>query len=137
MKKFIGTMLVLSMGMALVACGKAPEETAAVTEAPEAVATTVAETEAPLAPVIASRETEDVASQAATIPLNEEAYNEFAEPVMYEVLEDCVAWTDNGLQTVSRTVAAGSIVNAVATDGYYLVLDDQEVVEISHLQIFE
>lgn len=136
MKKFVSIAVVLSLGMALVACGgNGAEETVVVdTQAPETVAT-VEETEAALAPIIA--ETTQAASEAATIPLNEEAYNEFAEPVMYEVLEDCVAWTDNSLQTVSRTVTTGSIVNAVATDGYYLILDDQEVVELSHLQIFE
>jgi len=133
MKKFISVMVVCAIGMALVACGgnDATETEAAV--APEATVA-AAETEAPLAPVIAETET---ASEAAAIPLNEEAYNEFDEPVMYEVLEDCTAWTDNGLQEVSRTVPAGSIVNGVATDGYYLILDDQEVIELSHLQIFQ
>ncbi len=136
MKRFISIAVVLSLGMALVACGGNTEETVVETAAPEPVAT-VAETEAALAPIIAETTAAEVASQAASIPLNEEAYNEFAEPVMYEVVEDCVAWTDNGLQEVSRTVTTGSIVNGVATDGYYLILDDQEVVELSHLQIFE
>lgn len=143
MKKFIGITLVVCMGLALVACSS--DEGSLETSANESLVETVAtveETQAVLAPIIGGEEIEataatEGASEAASIPLNQDAYNEFAEPVMYEVVEDCTAWSDNSLQTVSRTVYTGSVVNGVATDGYYLILDNQEVVELSHLQILQ
>ena len=56
---------------------------------------------------------------------------------MYEVIEDCITWSGNDVQTSGGDLVQGSIVTAVATDGNYLILDDQRVVESSHLQVFQ
>ena len=56
---------------------------------------------------------------------------------MYEVIEDCITWSGNDVQTSGGDLVQGSIVNGVATDGNYIILDDQRVVEASHLEIFQ
>ena len=129
MKKIIAAALVLSLSLALAACSSDENAEETVAQDTTAVAVeTVVETEA----------TETTEPPFPTgIPLDQDAYVEFDEPVMYEVIEDCDSWTDNGVQFYARTYVAGSVVNAVATDGYYLILDDQTVIEASHLQVME
>ncbi|MBR1797495.1 MAG: hypothetical protein IJ757_05760 [Clostridiales bacterium] len=145
MKKSLITTIVLTALVAVAVAGcasKEPEETEVVT-VPE---TTVEQTEAPapsedpLAPIIVStsEQASDVPDAFPTgVPLNQDAYTEFSEPVMYEVIEDCITWSGNDVQTSGGDLYTGSLVTAVASDGNYLILDDQRVVEASHLQLFE
>ena len=71
------------------------------------------------------------------VPLNESNYQEFTEPKTYEVIEDCITWSGNDVQTSGGDLVQGSLVTGVATDGTYLILDDQRVVELTHVQLFE
>ncbi|MCR5200605.1 MAG: hypothetical protein K6C38_05750 [Saccharofermentans sp.] len=139
-KKILLTMAIVA-AIAVAGCGGDTAETseAAETQAPVAQTEAAAPTEEPLAPIIAG-DTQAAAGEAAFptgVPLNQDAYTEFSEPVMYEVIEDCITWSGNDVQTSGGDLVQGSIVNAVAEDGNYLILDDQRVVEASHLQLFE
>ena len=145
-KKILLTMAIVA-AIAVAGCGGDTAETseAAETQAPVAQTEAAAPTEEPLAPIIAG-DTQAAAGEAADagtgafptgVPLNQDAYTEFSEPVMYEVIEDCITWSGNDVQTSGGDLVQGSIVNAVAEDGNYLILDDQRVVEASHLQLFE
>ena len=142
MKKTLIASIVLAAALAVAGCGsKEAEETtesAVETQAP-VVETQAQVTEEALAPIIGGEV--EGGSQADAfptgIPLNQDAYTELAEPAMYEVLEDCITWSGNDVQTSGGDLVAGSIVTVVASDGNYLILDDQRVVEASHLQLFE
>lgn len=149
MKKTLITALVLAGAVALIGCGdKAAEETEAPVQVEtQAVVQTEAplQTEEPLGPIIAGDNTASADAGTASadpqafptgIPLDQDSYQEFSEPVMYEVTEDCITWSGNDVQTSGGDLVQGSIVTGVATDGHYLILDDQRVVEISHLQEF-
>ena len=120
----------------------AAEEAQAVAETQAPVVQTEApvQTEEPLAPIIAGDSQSADAGTGAFptgAPLNQDNYTEFSEPVMYEVTEDCITWSGNDLQTSGGDLVQGSLVSGVATDGTYLILDDQRVVELSHLTVFE
>lgn len=141
MKKTIIASIILAAALAVAGCAS---EEAQETQAPVDPQAAVVETQAPaasedaLAPVIAGEEGQaDPNAFPTGIPLDEDSYSEFDEPVMYEVLEDCITWSGNDVQTSGGDLVAGSIVTAVASDGNYLILDDQRVVEASHLQIFQ
>ena len=137
MKRSIILTMALIGAVAVAACGSnEPEETVAVETLAPVVVETAAPTEEVLAPVIAG-DTQAQNAFPTGVPLNEGAYTEFTEPVMYEVIEDCITWSGNDVQTSGGDLVQGSIVNGVATDGNYLILDDQRVVELSHLQLFE
>lgn len=137
MKKTVILTVALIAAAAIAGCGseEAVETTAAETMAPVAVET-AAPTEEALAPVIAG-DTQNADAFPTGVPLAEDDYTEFSEPVMYEVIEDCITWSGNDVQTSGGDLVQGSIVNGVATDGNYIILDDQRVVEASHLQLFE
>lgn len=137
-RKILLTMAIMA-AIAVAGCGNDTAETseAAQTQAPVAQ-TQAAPTEEPLAPIIAG-DTQAATGETAFptgVPLDQDAYVEFSEPVMYEVIEDCITWSGNDVQTSGGDLVAGSIVTAVAEDGNYLILDDQRVVESSHLQEF-
>ena len=139
MKKTIILTVAIIAAAAVAGCsGEEAAETSAVeTEAP-AVVETAAPTEEVLAPIIAGdTQTGNADAFPTGVPLDEDSYTEFSEPVMYEVIEDCITWSGNDVQTSGGDLVQGSIVNAVAEDGNYLILDDQRVVEASHLQLFE
>ncbi len=149
MKKKILLTMALIAAVAVAGCGgDDAEQTEAVveTQAPVVQTEAPAPTEEPLGPIIAG-DTQPAGGEAGTgagtgafptgVPLNEASYQEFSEPVMYEVLEDCITWSGNDVQTSGGDLVQGSIVTAVASDGNYLILDDQRVVEASHLQLFE
>lgn len=139
MKKTVILTIALIAAAAVAGCGgnEAAETSAAETEATAAVETS-APTEEVLAPIIAGENGQATSDAFPTgVPLDEDEYTEFSEPVMYEVLEDCITWSGNDVQTSGGDLVQGSIVNGVATDGTYLILDDQRVVELSHLQLFE
>ena len=139
MKKTIIASIILAAALAVAGCGS---NEAAETQAPDAQVPVV-ETQVPaasetgLAPDVAGEGQADPNAFPTGIPLNEDNYSEFDEPVMYEVIEDCVTWSGNDVQTSGGDLVQGSIVSAVATDGNYLILDDQRVVEASHLQQFQ
>lgn len=138
-RKILLTMAIMA-AVAVAGCGGDAAETseAVDTQAPVVETQAPAPTEEPLAPIIAG-DTQAPAGEAAFptgVPLNQDAYVEFSEPVMYEVIEDCITWSGNDVQTSGGDLVAGSIVTAVAEDGNYLILDDQRVVERSHLQEF-
>ena len=139
MKRKILLAMAIMAAIAVAGCGNDTAETseAAQTQAPVAQ-TQAAPTEEPLAPIIAG-DTQAATGETAFptgVPLDQDAYVEFSEPVMYEVIEDCITWSGNDVQTSGGDLVAGSIVTAVAEDGNYLILDDQRVVESSHLQEF-
>ena len=146
MKKTVLATIILAAAFAVAGCGSSPAETQAPslpdntipvqTEAP------AAPTEEALAPIIGGQaQTGDQGGEATAfptgIPLNQDSYSEFTEPKMYEVLEDCDTWSGNDVQTSGGQLVQGSIVTGVATDGHYLILDDQRVVELTHVQLFE
>ena len=137
MKKTIILTVALIAASAVAGCAgnEAVETTAAETEAPVVVETS-APTEEVLAPIIGG-ENQTADAFPTGVPLNEDEYEEFSEPVMYEVIEDCITWSGNDVQTSGGDLVQGSIVNGVATDGTYIILDDQRVVEASHLELFE
>lgn len=138
MKKTVLAALLMTAVIALAGCGSdKPAETEAVSEDPVVVQQTQQASD--LAPVIASNETTAPAAPAfpTGIPLDQDAYQEFSEPAMYEVIEDCVTWSGNDVQTSGGDLVQGSLVTGVASDGYYLILDDQRVVELTHVQLFE
>ena len=148
MKKTLLATFVLAAAVALTACGGDAEETQAVveTQAPVVQTEAPAPTEEALAPIIAGDTQSGDAGTGAFptgAPLNQDNYTEFTdaagnpEPVMYEVNEDCITWSGNDLQTSGGDLVQGSLVNGVATDGTYLILDDQRVVELSHVTVFE
>ena len=143
MKKTLLASVVLAAAVAVAGCGAAAEETEAVeTQAPVVETQAPAQTEEPLAPIIGGQETGEADPNAPAafptgVPLNQDAYTEFDEPKMYEVLEDCITWSGNDVQTSGGDLVQGSLVTGVATDGNYLILDDQRVVELSHVQLFE
>ena len=143
MKKTLIASIVLAAAVAVAGCGsKDAEETSeSVVETQAQVAETQAQvTEEALAPIIGGEVEGGAAADAfpTGIPLNQDAYTDFSEnPVMYEVIEDCITWSGNDVQTSGGDLVAGSIVSVVASDGNYLILDDQRVVEASHLQLFE
>lgn len=145
MKKTLLATIIMTAAIAVAGCGSDPVETQAPalpdnelvvqTEAP-------APTEEALAPIIGGGETAAAGEAGAAafptgIPLNQDSYSEFTEPKMYEVLEDCDTWSGNDVQTSGGQLVQGSIVTGVATDGHYLILDDQRVVELTHVQLFE
>ncbi|MBR5387081.1 MAG: hypothetical protein IK142_05815 [Clostridiales bacterium] len=140
-KKILLTMAIVA-AIAVAGCGGEEEQETQAVETQAQVVQTQAPvaTEEPLAPILAN---DTQAADAGTgafptgVPLNQDAYTEFSEPVMYEVIEDCITWSGNDVQTSGGDLVQGSIVNAVAEDGNYLILDDQRVVEASHLQLFE
>ena len=140
-KKILLTMAIVA-AIAVAGCGGEEEQETQAVETEAQVVQTQAPvaTEEPLAPILAN---DTQAADAGTgafptgVPLNQDAYTEFSEPVMYEVIEDCITWSGNDVQTSGGDLVQGSIVNAVAEDGNYLILDDQRVVEASHLQLFE
>jgi len=140
MKKTIILTVALIAAAAIAGCGseEATETTAAETMAP-VVVETAAPTEEVLAPIIGGTVAggENTGAFPTGVPLDEDEYTEFSEPVMYEVIEDCITWSGNDVQTSGGDLVQGSIVNGVATDGNYIILDDQRVVEASHLQLFE
>ncbi len=145
MKKTIIASIILAAALAVAGCGS---NEAAETQAPDAQVPVV-ETQAPaasetgLAPEVAGEGQADPNAFPTGIPLNEDNYAEFLDesgnpqPVMYEVIEDCITWSGNDVQTSGGDLVQGSIVSAVATDGNYLILDDERVVEASHLQQFQ
>ena len=148
MKRKILLAMALIAAVAVAGCGgEEVQETEVVqTQAPVIETQAPAPTEEPLGPILAG----DTQAQAPAgepgantgafptgVPLNEASYQEFTEPVMYEVIEDCITWSGNDVQTSGGDLVQGSIVTAVATDGNYLILDDQRVVESSHLQVFQ
>lgn len=142
MKKTLLATFVLAAAVALTACGGDAEETQAVveTQAPVVQTEAPASTEEALAPIIAGDTQSGDAGTGAFptgAPLNQDNYTEFTEPVMYEVTEDCITWSGNDLQTSGGDLVQGSLVSGVATDGTYLILDDQRVVELSHVTVFE
>jgi hypothetical protein len=139
MKKTVLATIILAAAVAVAGCGKDAEETEAVVETPAPVVETQApaQTEEPLAPIIAGDTQAAAAAFPTGAPLNQDNYSEFAEPVMYEVIEDCITWSGNDLQTSGGDLVQGSLVSGVATDGTYLILDDQRVVELSHGSVFE
>ena len=146
-KKILLTMAIVA-AIAVAGCGGEEEQETQAVETQAQVVQTQAPvaTEEPLAPILAN---DTQAADAGTgafptgVPLNQDNYVEFTdaagtpEPVMYEVIEDCITWSGNDVQTSGGDLVQGSIVNAVAEDGNYLILDDQRVVEASHLQLFE
>ena len=148
MKRKILLTMALIAAVAAAGCGgeEAQETEVVQTQAPVIETQAPAPTEEPLGPILAG----DTQAQAPAgepgadtgafptgVPLNEASYQEFTEPVMYEVIEDCITWSGNDVQTSGGDLVQGSIVTAVATDGNYLILDDQRVVESSHLQVFQ
>lgn len=140
-KKILLTMAIMA-AIAVAGCGGEEEQETQAVETQAQVVQTQAPvaTEEPLAPILANdTQAADAGSGAfpTGVPLNQDAYTEFSEPVMYEVIEDCITWSGNDVQTSGGDLVQGSIVNAVAEDGNYLILDDQRVVEASHLQLFE
>lgn len=137
MKKTIVLTVALIAAAAVAGCAgnEAVETTVAETEAPVVVETS-APTQEVLAPIIGG-ENQTADAFPTGVPLNEDEYEEFSEPVMYEVIEDCITWSGNDVQTSGGDLVQGSIVNGVATDGTYIILDDQRVVEASHLELFE
>ena len=138
MKKTIILTVAIIAAAAIAGCAgeEAVETTAVETQAP--VVETAAPTEEVLAPILAGdTQSGDANAFPTGVPLDEDSYAEFSEPVMYEVIEDCHTWSGNDVQTSGGDLVQGSIVNGVATDGNYIILDDQRVVEISHLQMFE
>ena len=148
MKKTLLATFVLAAAVAVAGCGSDAEETQAVaeTQAPAVQTEAPVQTEEPLAPIIAGDSQSADAGTGAFptgAPLNQDTYTEFrnasgeVEPVMYEVTEDCITWSGNDLQTSGGDLVQGSLVSGVATDGTYLILDDQRVVELSHLTVFE
>lgn len=142
MKKTVLATIILAAAVAVAGCGSSDaEETQAVeTQAPVVETQAPVQTEEPLAPIIAGDTQSGDAGTGAFptgAPLNQDSYSEFAEPVMYEVIEDCITWSGNDLQTSGGDLVQGSLVSGVATDGTYLILDDQRVVELSHVTVFE
>lgn len=138
-RKILLTMAIMA-AVAVAGCGGDAAETseAVDTQAPVVETQAPAPTEEPLAPIIAG-DTQAASGETAFptgVPLDQDAYIEYSEPVMYEVIEDCITWSGNDVQTSGGDLVAGSIVTAVAEDGNYLILDDQRVVESSHLQEF-
>ena len=146
MKRKILLTMALIAAVAVVGCGgeEAQETEVVQTQAPVIETQAPAPTEEPLGPILAG-DTQAPAGEPGAdtgafptgVPLNEASYQEFTEPVMYEVIEDCITWSGNDVQTSGGDLVQGSIVTAVATDGNYLILDDQRVVESSHLQVFQ
>ena len=140
-KKILLTMAIVA-AIAVAGCGGEEEQETQAVETQAQVVQTQAPvaTEEPLAPILAN---DTQAADAGTgafptgVPLNQDAYTEFSEPVMYEVIEDCITWSGNDVQTSGGDLVQGSLVTGVATDGTYLILDDQRVVELTHVQLFE
>ena len=148
MKRKILLTMALIAAVAVAGCGgeEAQETVAVETQAPVIETQAPAPTEEPLGPILsgdtqaqapAGEPGADTGAFPTGVPLNEASYQEFTEPVMYEVIEDCITWSGNDVQTSGGDLVQGSIVTAVATDGNYLILDDQRVVESSHLQVFQ
>ena len=99
------------------------------------------EAEETVAPEVSETDPAETTAEAVAfptgIPLNEPEYVEWSESILYEVIADCISWSGNDVQTSGGDLYEGMVVNGVATDGYYVILDDQRVVEASNLQILE
>lgn len=140
MKKHLIAIMSLAAVIALAGCGSSDSEQTESASAPDNTAALVQETVSGGDEALASVSGEEVPAEAAFptgVPLNQDAYVEFDEPKMYEVTEDCISWSGNDVQTSGGDLYQGSVVTVVASDGNYLILDDQRVVEASHLQLFE
>ena len=148
MRRRVIAAMILAGALVAAGCGGKEEETApalpenTLPEVTQTESQPVQITEEVLAPIIAGQNGTE-AGQAAPdafptgVPLNESNYQEFTEPKTYEVIEDCITWSGNDVQTSGGDLVQGSIVTGVATDGTYLILDDQRVVELTHVQLFE
>ncbi len=141
MKKYLIAIMSLAAVIALAGCGSSDSEQTESASALDNTAALVQETvsggDEALASVNGGEEVPAEAAFPTGVPLNQDAYVEFDEPKMYEVTEDCISWSGNDVQTSGGDLYQGSVVTVVASDGNYLILDDQRVVEASHLQLFE
>lgn len=127
-KKISAIVLVMATVFTFAACSK--EEPVETTTA----ATTAATTEA-------TEATEAV--EETTVPVetnlmyNVEGMTEFDEPVLYEVIEDVVAYEDWTATTEALTYPVGACVSAISTDGVYVMQDNGYIIEVACLQIIE
>lgn len=123
--KFAAIMLACSVLVLNVGCSKSEENEETTVESTVAVVETDA--------IVETQTT----AYPTGIPLNQSAYVEFESPIAYNVISDADAYTDNSVQTYATTYVAGSMVIGVATDGHYVILDNETVVEASNLEAMQ
>lgn len=122
-KKIASALIAVSFVLALTACGK--EENT--TSTPETI--TSATTEESTTEV-----TSETTSYPTGVPVNEELYAEYSNPLTYLVIEEAIAYSDNSVQEVAMVYPVGASVTALASDGTYAMLDNGYVVLLSCLE---
>lgn len=105
----------IAASLVLAACGGDKEETSETTTE----ATTVEQTE------------------ETRIPYDVDNNTEFEEPILYEVTKEVDAYSDVSASEVGKTLPEGACVSGVSTDGYYIMLDDGNIVEAEYLTEME
>ncbi|MCQ2466477.1 MAG: hypothetical protein MJ166_03055 [Clostridia bacterium] len=140
-KKITSILVVMALAVMMTACSedKTVETTAAATTVAE---TTVAETTAEEVVETTVEETEPYVNPEAIeivsgVPYNVENSTDFAEPVLYEVVEEVNAYTDWQANAIAVVYPVGSCISAISTDGTYVMQDNGYIIEVSALQIME
>lgn len=124
-RNIVALLIAFTMALSVASCSKdEPQESS---EAPVETTAAVAETTV----------ADETVAFPTGIPLNQAEYVEFESPIAYNVIHDADAYTDNSVQTYARTYYEGSMVIGVATDGYYVILDDGSVVVASNLEAMQ
>lgn len=143
-KKITSIALVVTIALMMAACSKEEVAETTLETTIETETTTVAcettteATEATVEETIPEETVEETTVETVNgIKYNVDASTEFAEPVLYEVTTEVVAYSDWQANSIALTYPVGSWITAISTDGYYVMQDNGYIIEISALQLVE
>lgn len=131
-KKISAIMLVMATVFAFASCSS--EEKTTVTTTAATTTAAVEETTTTEATTIVE---ETTIPEETNLRYNVEGMTEFEEPVLYEVIEDAIAYEDWTATKEALTYPVGACVSAISTDGVYVMQDNGYIIELACLQIME